>query len=70
MVEVAAAAGFSRQTLYSEFGSKEGLGTALVARELEAFLDRTARAARRASRAAATPAAAPVAGCAAAAVAV
>ncbi|SEQ63368.1 transcriptional regulator, TetR family [Streptomyces radiopugnans] len=70
MVEVAAAAGFSRQTLYSEFGSKEGLGTALVARELEAFLDRTARAAQRAARTAADPADAPVAGCAAAAVSV
>ncbi|MFH0242439.1 TetR/AcrR family transcriptional regulator [Streptomyces sp. HK10] len=70
MVEVAAAAGFSRQTLYSEFGSKDGLGTALVARELEAFLDHTARAARRVARATAGPAADPVAGCAAAAVSV
>ncbi|MDG9702234.1 TetR/AcrR family transcriptional regulator [Streptomyces sp. DH37] len=64
MVEVAAEAGFSRQTLYNEFGSKEGLGTALVARELEAFLDRAARAAGRAARDTADP----VAGCAAAAV--
>ena len=30
MVDVAAAAGVSRQTLYNEFGSKEGLGAALV----------------------------------------
>ncbi|MGY1453277.1 TetR/AcrR family transcriptional regulator [Streptomyces sp. SS8] len=74
MVEVAAAAGFSRQTLYSEFGSKDGLGTALVARELEVLLESTARAAQRAarpaSRTASGPAADPVAGCAAAAVSV
>ncbi|MCG3039499.1 TetR/AcrR family transcriptional regulator [Streptomyces sp. S1A] len=74
MVEVAAAAGFSRQTLYSEFGSKDGLGAALVARELEVLLDRTARAAQRAARSASRtvsgPAADPVAGCAAAAVSV
>lgn len=74
MAEVAAAAGFSRQTLYSEFGSKDGLGTALVARELEILLDRAARAAqlaaRSASRPASGPAPDPVAGCAAAAVSV
>ncbi|GHF68250.1 TetR family transcriptional regulator [Streptomyces mashuensis] len=38
MVDVAAAAGVSRQTLYNEFGSKEGLARALVRREAEAFL--------------------------------
>lgn len=35
MVEVAAAAGVSRQTLYNEFGGKEGLGRALVRRAAE-----------------------------------
>ncbi|GHG57273.1 TetR family transcriptional regulator [Streptomyces griseocarneus] len=38
MVDVAAAAGVSRQTLYNEFGSKDGLARALVRRESEAFL--------------------------------
>ncbi|MDT3396361.1 TetR/AcrR family transcriptional regulator [Streptomyces sp. B1866] len=38
MVDVAAAAGVSRQTLYNEFGSKEGLGHALVRRAAEAYL--------------------------------
>ncbi|WP_151771352.1 TetR/AcrR family transcriptional regulator [Streptomyces abyssomicinicus] len=38
MVDVAAAAGVSRQTLYNEFGSKEGLGRALVRREADAYL--------------------------------
>ncbi|MDN3297960.1 helix-turn-helix domain-containing protein, partial [Streptomyces ficellus] len=38
MVEVAAAAGVSRQTLYNEFGSKEGLARALVRRETDACL--------------------------------
>ncbi|MGP2439660.1 TetR/AcrR family transcriptional regulator [Streptomyces sp. JW3] len=38
MVDVAAAAGVSRQTLYNEFGSKEGLGRALVRGEADAFL--------------------------------
>ncbi|MFF5445105.1 TetR family transcriptional regulator [Streptomyces sp. NPDC012888] len=38
MVEVAAAAGVSRQTLYNEFGGKEGLGRALLRREADAFL--------------------------------
>lgn len=38
MVEVAAAAGVSRQTLYNEFRSKEGLARALVRRESEAYL--------------------------------
>ncbi|MFH9128214.1 TetR/AcrR family transcriptional regulator [Streptomyces griseoaurantiacus] len=38
MVDVAAAAGVSRQTLYNEFGSKEGLSRALVRREADAYL--------------------------------
>lgn len=39
MVEVAAAAGVSRQTLYNEFGDKAGLGSALVERQVSRFLD-------------------------------
>ena len=38
MVEVAAAAGVSRQTLYNEFHSKDGLAAALIRRESEAYL--------------------------------
>ncbi|MBB1258665.1 TetR/AcrR family transcriptional regulator [Streptomyces alkaliterrae] len=38
MVEVAALAGVSRQTLYNEFSSKEGLGAALVHQRVEVFL--------------------------------
>ncbi|MCB5183240.1 TetR/AcrR family transcriptional regulator [Streptomyces antimicrobicus] len=38
MVDVAAAAGVSRQTLYNEFGGKHGLGRALVRRETDRFL--------------------------------
>ncbi|MFF9015805.1 TetR/AcrR family transcriptional regulator [Streptomyces sp. NPDC014870] len=38
MVDVAAAAGVSRQTLYNEFGSKEGMARALVRREADAYL--------------------------------
>ncbi|MFJ7074874.1 TetR/AcrR family transcriptional regulator [Streptomyces sp. NPDC098781] len=38
MVDVAAAAGVSRQTLYNEFGSKEGLARALVRREADGYL--------------------------------
>ncbi|MEU6891669.1 TetR/AcrR family transcriptional regulator [Streptomyces sp. NPDC046557] len=38
MVEVAAAAGVSRQTLYNEFGGKAGLGRALVRREADWYL--------------------------------
>ncbi|MEU4654446.1 TetR/AcrR family transcriptional regulator [Streptomyces sp. NPDC023723] len=38
MVDVATSAGVSRQTLYNEFGSKEGLGRALVRREADGFL--------------------------------
>ena len=38
MVDVARAAGVSRQTLYNEFGSKNGLARALVRRETGAYL--------------------------------
>lgn len=38
MVDVASAAGVSRQTLYNEFGSKEGLARALVRREADGYL--------------------------------
>ncbi len=38
MVDVAAAAGVSRQTLYNEFGSKEGFARALVRREADGYL--------------------------------
>jgi AcrR family transcriptional regulator len=38
MVDVAATAGVSRQTLYNEFGSKEGLARALVRREADGYL--------------------------------
>jgi AcrR family transcriptional regulator len=38
MVDVAAAAGVSRQTLYNEFGSKEGIAKVLARRETDEFL--------------------------------
>ncbi len=38
MADVAAAAGVSRQTLYAEFGTREGLARAYVAAEAERFL--------------------------------
>ncbi|MFF3749642.1 TetR family transcriptional regulator [Streptomyces sp. NPDC002018] len=38
MVDVASAAGVSRQTLYNEFGSKDGLARALVRREVDLYL--------------------------------
>ncbi|QES50061.1 TetR/AcrR family transcriptional regulator [Streptomyces venezuelae] len=44
MVEVAAAAGVSRQTLYNEFGDKAGLGRAMVQRETEWYLAGVERA--------------------------
>ncbi|MBW5486628.1 TetR family transcriptional regulator [Streptomyces bambusae] len=44
MVDVAAAAGVSRQTLYNEFGGKQGLGRALVRRETDRYLDGVDRA--------------------------
>ncbi|MUL39876.1 TetR/AcrR family transcriptional regulator [Streptomonospora sp. PA3] len=39
MADIAASAGVSRQTLYNEFGSKEGLLQAVVVREAGRFLD-------------------------------
>ncbi|MEV8474503.1 TetR/AcrR family transcriptional regulator [Streptomyces sp. NPDC051173] len=44
MVDVAVAAGVSRQTLYNEFGSKAGLARALVRREADALLAGVERA--------------------------
>src|SRR3954453_14336790 len=38
MVDVGARVGVSRQTLYNVFGSKQGLGEALVMREADRFL--------------------------------
>uniref|UniRef100_UPI00278C005B TetR/AcrR family transcriptional regulator n=1 Tax=Streptomyces venezuelae TaxID=54571 RepID=UPI00278C005B len=38
MADLAATARVSRQTLYNEFGSKEGLARALVRREADAYL--------------------------------
>ncbi|BBA99972.1 putative TetR family transcriptional regulator [Actinacidiphila reveromycinica] len=50
MVEVAAAAGVSRQTLYNEFRSKEGLARALVRREADGYLAGVDEALARAGR--------------------
>ncbi|MEU1011476.1 TetR/AcrR family transcriptional regulator [Streptomyces sp. NPDC088810] len=44
MVDVAASAGVSRQTLYNEFGSKDGLARALVLREADGYLAGVERA--------------------------
>ncbi|MFG2353848.1 TetR/AcrR family transcriptional regulator [Streptomyces sp. NPDC048521] len=44
MVDVAAAAGVSRQTLYNEFGGKDGLARALVRREADGYLAGVERA--------------------------
>lgn len=41
MADIAAAAGVSRQTLYDQFGSRDGLAQAVAMRELERFLDGT-----------------------------
>ncbi len=38
MLDVAAAAGVSRQTLYNEFGSKDALAQAMAMREVEEFI--------------------------------
>jgi AcrR family transcriptional regulator len=43
MVDVAAAAGVSRQTLYNKFGSKDALAQAMALREVEAFIEGTER---------------------------
>ncbi|SEN50943.1 TetR/AcrR family transcriptional regulator [Actinacidiphila rubida] len=50
MVEVAAAAGVSRQTLYNEFHSKDGLARALALRETDAYLAGAERALALAGR--------------------
>ncbi|MET9477751.1 TetR/AcrR family transcriptional regulator [Streptomyces sp. NPDC002917] len=44
MVDVASAAGVSRQTLYNEFGSKDGLARALVRRAADGYLAGVERA--------------------------
>ncbi|MEV5977323.1 TetR/AcrR family transcriptional regulator [Streptomyces sp. NPDC052114] len=44
MVDVAATAGVSRQTLYNEFGSKDGLARALLRRETDGYLHGVERA--------------------------
>jgi AcrR family transcriptional regulator len=43
MAKVAGLAGVSRQTVYNEYGTKPGLGLAMVLRELDRFLDVVAR---------------------------
>lgn len=43
MVDVAAAGGVSRQTLYNEFGSKDAFAQALAMREAQRFIDGTNR---------------------------
>lgn len=48
MIDVAAVAGVSRQTLYNEFGTKDGLARALVRREADAYLAGVDRALREA----------------------
>ncbi|PJN09002.1 TetR family transcriptional regulator [Streptomyces sp. CB01635] len=48
MIDVAAVAGVSRQTLYNEFGSKDGLARALVRREADAYLAGVDRALKEA----------------------
>lgn len=55
MVDVATAAGVSRQTLYNEFGTKEGLGAALVSRLVDGFVEGAVRAAAEGSRGGADP---------------
>ena len=44
MLDVAQAAGVSRQTLYNEFGSKDALAQAMAMREIEGFIEGTERA--------------------------
>jgi AcrR family transcriptional regulator len=43
ILDVATAAGVSRQTLYNEFGSKDALAQALAMREAQRFIDGTNR---------------------------
>jgi AcrR family transcriptional regulator len=43
MLDVAATAGVSRQTLYNEFGSKDAFASALAMREAQRFIDGTNR---------------------------
>jgi AcrR family transcriptional regulator len=43
MLDVARAAGVSRQTLYNEFGSKDALAQAMAMREVEQFIEGTER---------------------------
>jgi AcrR family transcriptional regulator len=43
MLDVASAAGVSRQTLYNEFGSKDALAQALALREAERFIEGSQR---------------------------
>jgi AcrR family transcriptional regulator len=50
MGEVAAAAGVSRQTLYNEFSSKDGLARALARRETDGYLTGVDEALARAGR--------------------
>jgi AcrR family transcriptional regulator len=50
MVDVALRAGVSRQTLYNEFGSKDGLGLALAGREIDEYLAGVERALAGAGR--------------------
>ncbi len=58
MVELAASAGVSRQTLYNEFGNKDGLGSALVGHRVERFLQGAAAVAAQAACRGADPPAA------------
>ena len=56
MVEVAAVAGVSRQTLYNEFSCKEGLGSALVSQRIEVFVQGAAATVATARREGGEPA--------------
>src|SRR2546423_15171112 len=44
MLDVAKAAGVSRQTLYNEFGTKDALAQAMAMREIQRFIEGTERA--------------------------
>jgi AcrR family transcriptional regulator len=44
MIDVAASAGVSRQTLYNEFGTKDALAQAMAMREIQRFIEGTERA--------------------------